>query len=579
MALQDRALQTLDLLQQNSIGTRPTVFVCHSLGGLLAKALLRRHSDLRGQTDTATDLNVVGIVFLATPHAGSEVASTLRHLSMVLRLTVSVSDLRADSPVLLDLYEWFRRHAEDADIRLLSYTERRPVAGLVDLVTPSSAHPGVGPAPIPLDEDHLSIAKPLSTTSQQYAGVLRFILDCDSTQRQQAPTFSASNSAKLPAKATLRSKTSGFVRLTSPIMLALAAYLFLAAPRPLDNHPSTAFQWMFEEAVLGDSRPTAWAVTRVAAQGGGAIVSDLSSRWQYAAESLVEMPQLRARYGGLKLVSHDELVPLGRNPETGLLEFYHWPSGTVPLAPSMRTQLAKWGTHAYDGKPKLDRDIGLILVLVPGSHTPAATAPAIAPFFLSRYEVTSDQWVRMRELCDITSASGRGPIEATGTYPAMYLTWFEAYAASRAFGLRLPSKAEWLVAAAELIAGEQPSDVALLANLRDISARNAEPTKVATFEQWDDGAPFVMPVQALRSNSLGLHHMLGNVAEYCDDVVSPDQLASTVPRGKQLRSVMGGDYTKLLSEARGVAAIVASDTGSRSVLSIGLRPALSLRLE
>ena len=41
MALPDRALELLDAMQYSGIGQRPVLFICHSLGGLVAKQLLR----------------------------------------------------------------------------------------------------------------------------------------------------------------------------------------------------------------------------------------------------------------------------------------------------------------------------------------------------------------------------------------------------------------------------------------------------------------------------------------------------------------------------------------------------------
>lgn len=42
MALPDRASQVLDLMVQKALGGRPIMLICHSLGGLLAKQLLRK---------------------------------------------------------------------------------------------------------------------------------------------------------------------------------------------------------------------------------------------------------------------------------------------------------------------------------------------------------------------------------------------------------------------------------------------------------------------------------------------------------------------------------------------------------
>jgi tetratricopeptide (TPR) repeat protein len=45
MSLVDRAKEVLNELTRRGIGNRPIIFVCHSLGGLLAKQLLRTASD------------------------------------------------------------------------------------------------------------------------------------------------------------------------------------------------------------------------------------------------------------------------------------------------------------------------------------------------------------------------------------------------------------------------------------------------------------------------------------------------------------------------------------------------------
>jgi pimeloyl-ACP methyl ester carboxylesterase len=80
--LPDRAKAVLDILCSNGIGRRPIVFVAHSLGGLLAKQIIRSASELNIQEWTELADNVRGIIFLGTPHNGSGIASFAKALSI-----------------------------------------------------------------------------------------------------------------------------------------------------------------------------------------------------------------------------------------------------------------------------------------------------------------------------------------------------------------------------------------------------------------------------------------------------------------------------------------------------------------
>ena len=111
MPLVDRATNVLTRLEADGLGGRPLFFVCHSLGGLVAKQMLRSALDLGVSAWRAIVDNTRGIVFLATPHTGADLADYPGALGKVLRLTVSISELEANAPALRDLNVWYRQNA------------------------------------------------------------------------------------------------------------------------------------------------------------------------------------------------------------------------------------------------------------------------------------------------------------------------------------------------------------------------------------------------------------------------------------------------------------------------------------
>jgi tetratricopeptide (TPR) repeat protein len=176
MALPERALEALDLMVQRGLGQRPLLFVCHSLGGLLVKHILRRADDQPADSKMhQLAANTRAILFLATPHGGAALASLIDAFHSVFGATVSIEDLRAHDAHLIDLYDWYRRNAVRLGIETKTYYERRAVSGVLTIVNPTSAQCGVGDDAVALDEDHLSIAKPRDAEAH-VCGAVRTLL-------------------------------------------------------------------------------------------------------------------------------------------------------------------------------------------------------------------------------------------------------------------------------------------------------------------------------------------------------------------------------------------------------------------
>ena len=206
MPLADRATNVLDLLELDGIGRRPIVFICHSLGGLLIKQVLRSVGDFGNPAWKAIAAQTRAIVFLSTPHSGADLASWIKHVGTLLRTTVSVAELEAQHPRLRELNHWYRNRVADFDLKTVVYCEKRPVAGIL-VVDETTADPGiVGVIPVPVDEDHVSICKPASKDTQIYRRVKRLVEDIVAATRPPTakPPLKDNNmdsqpSAKTPA--------------------------------------------------------------------------------------------------------------------------------------------------------------------------------------------------------------------------------------------------------------------------------------------------------------------------------------------------------------------------------------------
>ena len=186
MPLVDRAKEVLNELSRRGVGERPIVLVCHSLGGLLVKQLLRTASDdaaLPSWRNIAGQTN--GVVFIATPHAGADLARTLRRVGWALRRSPAIEDLRAHAPALRDLNEWYRGYAVRRALKTLCYYETYKTGATrygwiplaVKVVEEGDADPGLGVEvrPMPLDADHISIAKAPKRDHQLYEAVLKLV--------------------------------------------------------------------------------------------------------------------------------------------------------------------------------------------------------------------------------------------------------------------------------------------------------------------------------------------------------------------------------------------------------------------
>lgn len=166
MPLVDRATQILDSMANKKLGERPLMFICHSLGGLVVKQVLRLSNEaVSDRLKKQVIENTRVVMFLATPHNGVRLNFFLSFLLMLLGSTITIREICLGRENITSLYRWYCEYAREFNIQTVSYRETRPFRDIFIIVDESSAYPGIGPL-TPLDENHVSIAKPMKNSSQ-----------------------------------------------------------------------------------------------------------------------------------------------------------------------------------------------------------------------------------------------------------------------------------------------------------------------------------------------------------------------------------------------------------------------------
>jgi pimeloyl-ACP methyl ester carboxylesterase len=158
MHLTDRATNVLaHLAVEPGLANDALILIGHSLGGLLIKQILRTaESEAQNDEKAASFLRrVEKIVFLATPHTGSHLATWGDRLRILVRPSAAAACLVRNDPNLRDLNLWYRSWANHQNIANLVLAETKSMRILGMIVKPDSSDPGLaGPRPRPMDYDH-----------------------------------------------------------------------------------------------------------------------------------------------------------------------------------------------------------------------------------------------------------------------------------------------------------------------------------------------------------------------------------------------------------------------------------------
>ena len=114
--------------------TRPIIFVCHSLGGLVGRQAMVRLS-INPKRFDGLKLDRCGLLFFSTPHSGTTQADWNRFLSNVCELTIGVrshgilDQLRSFSSSSVDSQDAFSAMIRAPPISCLVEGEKTTVAG------------------------------------------------------------------------------------------------------------------------------------------------------------------------------------------------------------------------------------------------------------------------------------------------------------------------------------------------------------------------------------------------------------------------------------------------------------------
>lgn len=181
LPLQEVSSMLLEKLVAADIGSRPVVFVTHSMGGLVVKQLL-----YQAKAENLDHLvnNTVGVVFYSCPHFGSKLADMPWRMGLVLRPAPTIGELRSGSPKLVELNDFMRQLNKKGLLEVLSFCETKvtPIvegyggwAFRMEIVPIESAYPGFGDIVVLESTDHINSCKPVNRDDPSYTEILAFL--------------------------------------------------------------------------------------------------------------------------------------------------------------------------------------------------------------------------------------------------------------------------------------------------------------------------------------------------------------------------------------------------------------------
>ncbi|MFT7665063.1 MAG: serine/threonine protein kinase/formylglycine-generating enzyme required for sulfatase activity [Planctomycetota bacterium] len=247
-----------------------------------------------------------------------------------------------------------------------------------------------------------------------------------------------------------------------------------------------------------------------------------AAQWSNAIAAI----KANSNYESLELSRQIGLVPLREDPESLLWEFWHVLSGSRPV-------------QGPDGRWLITEDTGLVLVLIPGgaadygskeldpnlprnredytNYQITLTSVELAPYFISKYEVTQWQWLRAAG----NNPSGHWPGQAgrqrphviSRTNPVENISFADCQQILPRWSLAVPTDVQWEHAARGATEGPCWNGSTDLGG----GANHNDKTVTKERDDFDDGHFIHASVDSYEPNPFGLYNVHGNVSEWCQD--------------------------------------------------------------
>ena len=178
--LEERSEDMLAGLVRAGVGSRPVIFVGHSMGGLIIKKMLLLAQSSQEEEIQSLAKNTRGVVFYSTPHTGSQIAKINPVLKYIVFPSVEVQELEMNHPALIDLNSYFKTFVSQFKTRVISFGETLPTRHLgmdLQFVPVESSDPGVGEFHA-VPYNHIDICKPESVKSILFRKLSNLLWDC-----------------------------------------------------------------------------------------------------------------------------------------------------------------------------------------------------------------------------------------------------------------------------------------------------------------------------------------------------------------------------------------------------------------